>query len=91
MDGVVMQGGGGGGGQTELCGIPLGEFWYCLPFLLAPNPPPPTQQCCNTVKTGDFNCLCSSISSPLLPSIGIDKSLFLALFGKCGLPSCPPA
>ncbi|KMT10076.1 hypothetical protein BVRB_5g118390 [Beta vulgaris subsp. vulgaris] len=82
----VMQ---GANGQTEICGIPAVKFAPCLPALRPPSPQPPIKECCDAIKSGDEKCLCSFSSSPLLPRYGIDKGLFLAIFGKCGLPSCP--
>ncbi|KAL2935660.1 putative lipid-transfer protein DIR1 [Bienertia sinuspersici] len=76
-------------GQTVICGIPAVNFAPCLPSLMPPNPQPPSTVCCVTIKGGDEKCLCSFSNSPLLPRYGIDKALFLAIFGKCGLPSCP--
>ena len=78
-------------GQIVICGIQAQAFMPCLPALKQPSPSPPTPQCCGVVKQGDEKCLCSYATSPLLPAYGIDPTLFLALFGKCGLPSCPKA
>ncbi|CAO2826490.1 unnamed protein product [Amaranthus hypochondriacus] len=75
--------------QLVICGKPAVNFAPCLPSLRGPNPQPPSPVCCSTIKGCDQKCLCSFISSPLLPRYGIDKALFLAIFGKCGLPSCP--
>ncbi|KAL2935762.1 putative lipid-transfer protein DIR1 [Bienertia sinuspersici] len=89
MDGVVMQG--SRGDAYQACGISIPELVVnCILSVLPPPPPPrpPTVACCNTVKKSDLKCLCKIASSPLLPSFGIDRELFLALFGKCGLPSC---
>ncbi|CAO2818991.1 unnamed protein product [Amaranthus hypochondriacus] len=77
----------GANGQI-ICGIPAIRFAPCLPSLRGPNPLPPSPICCNTIRSGNQKCLCSFVNSPLLPRYGISKALFLAIFPKCGLPSC---
>ncbi|KAK9684809.1 hypothetical protein RND81_10G234200 [Saponaria officinalis] len=72
-----------------ICGQPAQKFEVCWAALKEPNPQPPTQECCNIIKSCDQKCLCSFVTSPILPLFGIDTKLFLAIFGKCGLPNCP--
>ncbi|KAK9684807.1 hypothetical protein RND81_10G234000 [Saponaria officinalis] len=80
---------GQGPSGPTICGHPTERYVVCWAALKEPNPQPPTQECCNIIKSSDQKCLCSFITSPMLPLFGIDAKLFLAIFGKCGLPSCP--
>ncbi|KAK9684810.1 hypothetical protein RND81_10G234300 [Saponaria officinalis] len=75
--------------KIEICGQPKEKIDICQPALKGPNPQLPTQECCNIIKSCDQPCLCATITRTLLPFIGYDTNLFLALFGKCGLPNCP--
>lgn len=87
MDGVVMQI--SIPPIPPICGMPTSSIVDCLPAIVEPKPESPTQQCCNAVKKADIPCLCSLASAPILPPLGINKDLLLALFGKCALPNCP--
>ncbi|CAO2826489.1 unnamed protein product [Amaranthus hypochondriacus] len=78
-------------GEGEvICGIPVTSLLPCLPSVKLPNPTPPSAICCGALKQADEKCLCGYATSPLLrKKYGINKALFLALPGKCGLPNCP--
>uniref|UniRef100_A0A803MFW0 Bifunctional inhibitor/plant lipid transfer protein/seed storage helical domain-containing protein n=1 Tax=Chenopodium quinoa TaxID=63459 RepID=A0A803MFW0_CHEQI len=78
----------GAHGQV-VCGIEVTTLLPCLPSVKQPNPPAPGPDCCNPLKLADLKCLCAFADNPQLPIFGIDKGLFLALPGKCGLPNCP--
>ncbi|KAL9227491.1 hypothetical protein vseg_003174 [Gypsophila vaccaria] len=85
--GALMMQGVNGQGFT-ICNVPVEKFMVCWPALQEPSPQPPTQECCDIIKGSDEKCLCSYITSPLLPTFGIDPKLLLAIFGRCGLPNC---
>ncbi|KAK9747839.1 hypothetical protein RND81_02G018000 [Saponaria officinalis] len=72
----------------DVCGKPASVLLPCLASVRQPNPPSPSPQCCDGLKTMDVQCLCGYVSSPLLPVYGIDKNLALALPGKCGIQGC---
>ncbi|BFG42614.1 hypothetical protein CerSpe_288880 [Prunus speciosa] len=54
-----------------------------------PNPEKPTPECCEALKGADLKCLCGYKNSFILPSLGIDPALAMALPAKCNLT--PPA
>ncbi|KAL9239638.1 hypothetical protein vseg_013941 [Gypsophila vaccaria] len=72
----------------EVCGKSASVLLPCLPSVRQPNPPSPSPQCCDGLKSMDIKCLCGYVSSPLLPVYGIDKDLVLALPDKCGIQGC---
>ncbi|MCE3215049.1 hypothetical protein HAX54_000614 [Datura stramonium] len=61
----------------------------CKPSVTQPNPVEPSTSCCEALSGADLQCLCSYRNSFLLPSLGIDPALALALPTKCNLTSPP--
>ncbi|CAI0561240.1 unnamed protein product [Linum tenue] len=62
----------------------------CKPSVTKPNPvDPPALACCQALGRADLKCLCSYKNSFVLPSLGIDPDLAMALPQKCNLPSLP--
>lgn len=76
-----------GAKAISLCNVTEDGFTACKPSVTPPNPVPPSPECCNAVSGADFKCLCSYKNSFMLPSLGIDPDLALALPAKCNLPS----
>lgn len=76
-----------GAKAMTLCNVTDDGFAACKPSITPPDPVPPTTKCCDAVSGADLKCLCSYKNSFLLPSIGIDPDLALALPAKCNVPS----
>ncbi|KAI3450121.1 hypothetical protein Pfo_006786 [Paulownia fortunei] len=76
-----------GAKAMSLCNVTEDGFTACKPSVTPPNPVPPSPECCDAVSGADLKCLCSYRNSFLLPSLGIDPDLALALPAKCNLPS----
>ncbi|KAG6433459.1 hypothetical protein SASPL_105073 [Salvia splendens] len=70
-----------------LCNVTDDGFTACKPSVTPPNPVMPSPECCEAVTGADLQCLCSYKHSFLLPSLGIDPDLALALPAKCNVPS----
>lgn len=68
------------------CKVPVSGLMACKPAVTAPNPAPPSSNCCSVLSHADLNCLCSYKNSNILPSLGIDPNLALQLPQKCKLP-----
>ncbi|PIN06498.1 hypothetical protein CDL12_20953 [Handroanthus impetiginosus] len=77
----------GGATAISLCNVTEDGFMACKPSVTPPYPVPPSPECCDAVSGADFNCLCSYRNSLMLPSLGIDPDLALALPAKCNLPT----
>ncbi|WCJ37239.1 Bifunctional inhibitor/lipid-transfer protein/seed storage 2S albumin superfamily protein [Euphorbia peplus] len=70
-----------------LCGMNDEGIEACKPSVTTPDPvDPPSRECCHSLRSADFKCLCAYKDSILLPSFGIDIDLALALPPKCRLP-----
>ncbi|GFP91180.1 putative lipid-transfer protein dir1 [Phtheirospermum japonicum] len=76
-----------GAAALSLCNVTEDGFTACKPSVTLPSPVPPTPGCCDAVSGADLKCLCSYKNSFMLPSLGIDPDLALALPAKCNLPS----
>ncbi|KAL0370967.1 UNVERIFIED_CONTAM: hypothetical protein Sangu_0414800 [Sesamum angustifolium] len=73
----------------SLCNVTEDGFTACKPSVTPPNPEAPSPECCEAVAGADLKCLCSYKNSFMLPSLGIDPDLALALPAKCNVPSPP--
>ncbi|KAL1816907.1 hypothetical protein DCAR_0521316 [Daucus carota subsp. sativus] len=73
----------------DLCNMSEDGLMACKPAVTAPEPADPTAECCQALSGADLSCLCSYRNSFVLPSLGIDPDLALALPSKCNLT--PPA
>ncbi|KAH7521430.1 hypothetical protein FEM48_Zijuj07G0032300 [Ziziphus jujuba var. spinosa] len=69
-----------------ICKVSVSGLMTCKPAVTAPNPSPPSANCCSALSHADFQCLCSYRNSNLLPSLGIDPNLAMKLPQKCKLP-----
>ncbi|KAG9149538.1 hypothetical protein Leryth_014326 [Lithospermum erythrorhizon] len=70
----------------ELCNMDENGIRACRPYVTQPNPmEDPSEECCGALTKADLQCLCGYRNSFLLPSLGIDPALALALPKKCGL------
>ncbi|KAL3621883.1 hypothetical protein CASFOL_034079 [Castilleja foliolosa] len=76
-----------GASALSLCNVTEDGFTACKPSVTPPSPVPPTPECCDAVSGADMKCLCSYRNSFMLPSLGIDPDLALALPAKCNRPS----
>ncbi|KAL8531103.1 hypothetical protein ACS0TY_007930 [Phlomoides rotata] len=79
----------GGATAVSVCNVTEDGLRACKPSVTQPNPVPPTPECCNAISGADMKCLCSYKNSFVLPSLGIDPDLALALPAKCNLPPAP--
>ncbi|KAL3850464.1 hypothetical protein ACJIZ3_012346 [Penstemon smallii] len=70
-----------------LCNVTEDGLTACKPSVTPPNPAPPSPECCDAAMGADWKCLCSYRNSFMLPSLGIDPDLALALPNKCNQPS----
>ncbi|XP_022156089.1 putative lipid-transfer protein DIR1 [Momordica charantia] len=78
-------------GAVNVCGVDEDGLTACKPWVTKPCPTdPPPVACCNGLSKADFGCFCNYKNSLVLPSLGIEPNLALALPAKCGLPSAPP-
>ncbi|XP_059280672.1 putative lipid-transfer protein DIR1 [Lycium ferocissimum] len=73
----------------SICNMNDDGFTACKPSVTQPNPVEPSTSCCEALSSADLQCLCSYRNSLLLPSLGIDPELALALPAKCNLTSPP--
>ncbi|XP_009782537.1 putative lipid-transfer protein DIR1 [Nicotiana sylvestris] len=71
----------------SLCNMGDDGLTACKPSVTKPNPVEPSASCCEALSGADLQCLCSYRNSLLLPSLGIDPELALALPPKCNLTS----
>nr|XP_033512731.1 putative lipid-transfer protein DIR1 [Nicotiana tomentosiformis] len=71
----------------SLCNMNEDGLTACKPSVIQPNPVAPSASCCEALSGADLQCLCSYRNSLLLPSLGIDPELALALPPKCNLTS----
>ncbi|KAI9186404.1 hypothetical protein LWI28_016895 [Acer negundo] len=79
------------GGKTTafpICNIDSTEMMnQCLPSVSGKSPKPPSKQCCAAVRKAKLPCLCGYKN--VLPALGIQPKLALALPKKCGLATPP--
>ncbi|XP_071738061.1 putative lipid-transfer protein DIR1 [Rutidosis leptorrhynchoides] len=75
---------------VEICNMTEDGLMACKPSVTNPNPVDPTSECCKAVSGADLKCLCSYKDSVMLPSLGIDPTLAIALPAKCNItaPTC---
>lgn len=81
----------GGLEALELCNMNEDGLTACKPSVTTPNPVDPTPPCCEALSAADLTCLCGYRHSFVLPSLGIDPDLAIALPAKCNLtlpPNC---
>lgn len=76
-----------GAKAMTLCNVTDDGFTACKPSVTSPDPVAPSPKCCEAVTGADLQCLCSYKNSFLLPSLGIDPDLVLALPAKCNVSS----
>lgn len=69
----------------DLCKMSEDGLMACRPAVTAPEPADPTAECCEALSGADLSCLCSYRNSFVLPSLGIDPDLAMALPSKCNL------
>ncbi|KAJ4847953.1 hypothetical protein Tsubulata_012164 [Turnera subulata] len=75
-----------GSRAVTLCNMTEDGLQECKPSVTQPNPAdPPSPGCCQALQGADLTCLCSYRNSFLLPSLGIDPDLAMALPSKCNL------
>ncbi|XP_008787368.1 protein LIM2 [Phoenix dactylifera] len=53
----------------------------CRPAVTPFSPAPPSEACCNAVKTLGQPCLCQLVNGP--PITGVDRNMAMQLPGKC--------
>lgn len=70
---------------SSLCNMTDEGLADCKPSVTKTNTTPPTPECCEALKGADLKCLCGYKNSFLLPSLGIDPPLAMALPAKCNL------
>ncbi|XP_052170963.1 putative lipid-transfer protein DIR1 [Diospyros lotus] len=81
----------GGLKSVELCDMNEEGVMACKPSVTEPNPVDPSPECCQALSAANLTCLCDYKNSLLLPSLGIDPQLAMALPAKCNLtppPNC---
>ncbi|XP_058206036.1 putative lipid-transfer protein DIR1 [Rhododendron vialii] len=81
----------GGSEALELCNMNEDGLTACKPSVTTPNPVDPTPPCCEALSAANLTCLCGYRHSFVLPSLGIDPDLAMALPAKCNLtppPNC---
>ncbi|KAF5470273.1 hypothetical protein F2P56_010797 [Juglans regia] len=74
---------------VKLCDMDDDGLSACKPSVTQPDPVDPTPGCCQALSGADLKCLCSYKNSMVLPALGIDPDLAMALPAKCSLT--PPA
>ena len=79
----------GGLEALELCNMNEDGLMHCKPSVTTPNPVDPTTDCCQALSVANLTCLCGYKNSFVLPSLGIDPDLAMALPAKCHLT--PPS
>lgn len=79
-----------GSNAMTLCNMNDDGLAACKPFVTKPNPvDTPSTECCKALGGANLTCLCSYKNSFLLPSLGIDPQLAMALPPKCNLQMPP--
>uniref|UniRef100_A0A7N0V276 Bifunctional inhibitor/plant lipid transfer protein/seed storage helical domain-containing protein n=1 Tax=Kalanchoe fedtschenkoi TaxID=63787 RepID=A0A7N0V276_KALFE len=70
-----------------LCNMSEEGLDACKPSVTKDPPAPvdPSGPCCEALAGADLACLCSYRHSLILPSLGIDPELAMALPSKCNL------
>lgn len=79
MSGLVAQGKGNACGSTFFSA--LVQLIPCRAAVAPFSPIPPSEACCNAVKTLGQPCLCVLVNGP--PISGVDKGMALQLPDKC--------
>ncbi|XP_057964139.1 putative lipid-transfer protein DIR1 [Malania oleifera] len=69
----------------EVCNVSEQGLLSCKPAVTQPNPQPPTHQCCQALSGANLTCLCQYKNSFILPSLGINPALALALPARCNI------
>lgn len=81
-----------GSRAVSVCDISEDGLAACKPSVTKPDPvEPPSVDCCKAVSGANFTCLCSYKNSYLLPYLGIDPDLAMALPSKCNLSTAVPS
>ncbi|KAG6593049.1 putative lipid-transfer protein DIR1, partial [Cucurbita argyrosperma subsp. sororia] len=76
--------------EMDVCGVSQDGLTACKPWVTKPCPTElPPAACCDGLSKADFGCFCNYKHSLVLPSLGIDPDLALALPAKCSLPNSP--
>uniref|UniRef100_A0A7N0VMU7 Bifunctional inhibitor/plant lipid transfer protein/seed storage helical domain-containing protein n=1 Tax=Kalanchoe fedtschenkoi TaxID=63787 RepID=A0A7N0VMU7_KALFE len=70
-------------GDTKICNIVPSRLSLCRPAVSGKSPQPPTRRCCRLLRAADLKCLCDY--KEMLPAVGINPELAMALPEKCGL------
>ncbi|KAF3780543.1 putative lipid-transfer protein [Nymphaea thermarum] len=71
-----------------LCNMSQDGFTACKPAVTSSflaSTPDPSAACCAAIAGADMRCLCSYKDSKVLPALGIDPKLAMALPEKCGV------
>ncbi|KAK9141089.1 hypothetical protein Scep_010770 [Stephania cephalantha] len=70
------------------------DFEPCVPAAIGPNPPEPSQVCCDLMNehmlAGNWDCLCIIKEDPGLKARGVDPYLVRSMPAACGLPNKVP-
>ncbi|GJQ98855.1 putative lipid-transfer protein DIR1 [Tanacetum coccineum] len=74
---------------VDICDMTEDGLMACKPSVTKPDPADPSPECCKAISSADLKCLCSYRDSSVLPSLGIDPILAVALPVKCNLPAPP--
>ncbi|KAK2377946.1 putative lipid-transfer protein DIR1 [Trifolium repens] len=66
-----------------ICSTTSNKLSLCRDAVTGSNPPNPSNECCDVVRSANLPCLCSH--KAFLRRYGINVANVLALPGKCGL------
>ncbi|KAL9665627.1 hypothetical protein QQ045_021048 [Rhodiola kirilowii] len=69
--------------NPKICNIIPSRLSLCRPAVTGKSPPPPTRRCCRVMLAVDLKCLCDY--KDMLPALGLNPELAIALPKKCGL------
>lgn len=74
------------GNDAILCNMTEDGLNACKPSVTQPSPVvPPSPDCCKALSGANLSCLCSYKHSLVLPALGIDPDLAMALPAQCNL------
>ncbi|XAR60896.1 hypothetical protein NMG60_11034437 [Bertholletia excelsa] len=82
---VLLLAAAGGLMALSLCDISEDGLLACKPSVTQPSPADPSAECCQALYGANMTCLCGYKNSLVLPALGIDPALALALPAKCNL------
>ncbi|KAK1313007.1 hypothetical protein QJS10_CPA06g01095 [Acorus calamus] len=72
---------------TKYCNLTMDQLLTCKPYVMTPDLPDPSPECCAGLANADVPCLCSFSKSLMFKTLDISPTLAKQLPAKCKLPT----